>query len=283
MDCKQPVRDGPRCKKCAARRRWDRTLVEFPLRPCKTCDELITGANRRKAKYCSHACRVADRSSYPGRSTNQTTKTCPGCESEFSIAKAVAHRYIYCSRACRAEAKGRTTECKRCGSPFRHPATENRSYCSETCRRPPAIKVCENCGIEFRTQPSVANAGRRYCSRRCYVTSSAETSIERIVREALESGGYDFDVQVPIGPWVVDFALGHLVIEADGDYWHSLRPEADARKTANLEDRGFTVWRIAESEIVAPDFRGSLLGRLREHGYDRAPAPLASEAADIAA
>jgi very-short-patch-repair endonuclease len=109
--------------------------------------------------------------------------------------------------------------------------------------------VCAGCGDRFRTTPAYAAAGRRYCNARCYRTSSAETSLERATRLALEAAGFAFDQEAQTGRWVVDFRLGDLVIEADGAYWHSLRPEVDARKTADLTARGYTVLRLAEDQI----------------------------------
>lgn len=97
------------------------------------------------------------------------------------------------------------------------------------------------------------------------MTSGAETGIERKVRVTLEHLGYDIRVQPQVGPWVVDFAVGSLIIEADGDYWHKLRPEVDARKTADLEARGFTVWRLRETEINADRFDALLERRLADY------------------
>lgn len=80
----------------------------------------------------------------------------------------------------------------------------------------------------------------------------------------LEAHSVAHEVEAAIGKWAVDFRVGSLVIEADGDYWHSTDRaiEADARKTRELEAMGFTVWRIPESEIMAPAFPGVLARRL---------------------
>jgi very-short-patch-repair endonuclease len=256
IDCGAAVHSGPRCGSCGAKHRWAKSLIDNPLPLCLTCGSAITSRNRRKAKYCCHACRVADRASYTGRSLNRITKTCPACGREFAVAVSVAKRYNFCSRDCSAS-RGLDATCARCDGPFRHSQVQRRRYCCETCRRPPALVACAHCHEAFRVAPSTAGK-RRYCSRRCYVSSGAETSIERIVRETLEASGVKFEVQVPIGPWVVDFLIDRLVIEADGDYWHARRPGADARKTADLLSRGLSVWRLSESHIVSPDFAVSL-------------------------
>lgn len=251
-----------RCAKCSALLRWARDVATDPLPACKTCGDTITGKNRRRALYCSHACRVADPASYTGRSLNRVTKVCRGCGVTFAVPVAHDARFNYCTLECSLSHRGVDAVCGRCGGPFRHGAAGNlRRYCCETCRRPPLVIDCTNCGTAFRVVPS--KEGRaRYCSRRCYVSSGAETSIERRVREVLERLGVAHEVQVQVGPWVVDFLLGTLVIEADGDYWHTLRPDADRRKTADLESRGLTVWRLPECRIVRGDFPEVLAGML---------------------
>lgn len=125
--------------------------------------------------------------------------------------------------------------------------------------------TCELCGKTMRCTPSEAR-GRRYCSRGCYLASGLETGIERKVRENLEALGIAHAAQVQVGPWVVDFMLDNrLAIEADGTYWHSLRPGADKRKTDDLLSRGYTVWRFAEAEIRCEDFPAMLRRRLIDY------------------
>ena len=63
----------------------------------------------------------------------------------------------------------------------------------------------------------------------------------------------------------MDFLLGDLVIEADGSYWHSFRPDVDARKTAELTARGYVVWRLPEDEIRDVQFAADLAIRLDVH------------------
>lgn len=60
-----------------------------------------------------------------------------------------------------------------------------------------------------------------------------------------------FRRQVPIGPYVADFACHalKLVIEADGGV-HCLREEADANRDAWLAEAGYTVLRFDNSAIL---------------------------------
>lgn len=263
IDCDVTVVKGVRCKRHSALERW---RVRIPPRFCKICDKVIATRNKARAIYCSNTCRYGDPDlrARLGR-TNSVEKICPGCTATFSVPVATAHRYNYCSRACSKAARGRDAVCRRCGAAFRHGRAAVRSYCSETCRRPPIHVACEHCGTEFRAVPSRAK-DRRYCSARCYMASGLETSLERAVRLCLEADVLAFAAQAQIGPWVVDFLVGdRLVIEADGTYWHSLRPHVDRRKTADLTDRGYTVWRIPEVEIRDDQFATVLKGRLADH------------------
>jgi very-short-patch-repair endonuclease len=72
--------------------------------------------------------------------------------------------------------------------------------------------------------------------------------------------GLKFRRQVPIGPFVVDFAcLGRrLVVEADGPFHDS---DADAVRDAWLNTQGFRVLRFSNSEVAARDL---VLGRIIE-------------------
>lgn len=231
-----------------------------PDRHCKTCGTLITGRNRARAIYCSRACVYAspDVQSKLRAPRNSVTKTCPHCGQDFTIPASNADRYTYCSRTCSLDATGVTATCKRCGALFRHSRKATRHYCSESCRRPPVMVTCEECGATFRESPQSALM-RRFCSGHCYRASNAETSIERAVREALEARGVPHVAQAGIGRWTVDFlVMGRLVIEADGDYWHTLRPEVDARKTHELTRMGYAVRRLSESVINSDGFSAAL-------------------------
>ena len=61
--------------------------------------------------------------------------------------------------------------------------------------------------------------------------------------------GVRFRRQVPIGPWIVDFACLHpkIVIEVD-DSSHYWKDEED--RTAYIESQGFTILRLDNKEIA---------------------------------
>jgi very-short-patch-repair endonuclease len=68
-----------------------------------------------------------------------------------------------------------------------------------------------------------------------------------------------FEIQKKIGRYNVDFYLQHLdlVIECDGDYWHSLprSVERDRRKDKWLKAKGYNIIRLSESDINTDPFK----------------------------
>ena len=80
------------------------------------------------------------------------------------------------------------------------------------------------------------------------------TSIEKKVYEELKNKGLLFEKQKLInGKFLVDAYIPslNLVIEADGDYWHSLESniKRDKAKNAYLIKCGFNLLRLTETEI----------------------------------
>jgi very-short-patch-repair endonuclease len=71
-------------------------------------------------------------------------------------------------------------------------------------------------------------------------------------------GGYRFRRQVPIGPFIVDFAcLSHrLLIEVDGSQ-HAERVAYDHARTRWLESRGYRVLRFWNGDVLQ-DIEGVL-------------------------
>jgi len=88
--------------------------------------------------------------------------------------------------------------------------------------------------------------------------TTSPTSIEMIVRDLLESLGVRYCSQYPIGPFVVDFYIPRrrLVVECDGEYWHNLpgKREEDMRRDDWLQERGYRVLRLSESQIHRGEF-----------------------------
>lgn len=82
--------------------------------------------------------------------------------------------------------------------------------------------------------------------------SSAEIEFEEILEEL--DLAYIF--QKELDKWRVDFYLGFkIVIEIQGEYWHSLekKKEIDLRKKQDLENKGYKVFWVEESQLKDRD------------------------------
>ncbi len=84
-------------------------------------------------------------------------------------------------------------------------------------------------------------------------STDAETALWRRLR-GQQTGGVKFRRQVPIGPYIVDFASydPHIVIELDGSQHaepgHSKR---DAVRDRWLRTQGFTILRFWDTDVLA--------------------------------
>lgn len=79
------------------------------------------------------------------------------------------------------------------------------------------------------------------------------SSIEVAVCTALDEMGIDYEAQKAIGPYIVDifFPKINLIVECDGDYWHTLpgAQEKDRRRDTYFRSKGYTVVHLWEHEI----------------------------------
>jgi very-short-patch-repair endonuclease len=118
--------------------------------------------------------------------------------------------------------------------------------------------TCARCGKEFRlSSPGRVKEGKgRFCSFSCYRKFTGPTSIERRVRETIEGFGVEVHSEFPVSRRMVfDFYIPafNLLIECDGDYWHS-KPgvkKRDTRKDAHARKMGYRVERLSESFITS--------------------------------
>lgn len=97
-----------------------------------------------------------------------------------------------------------------------------------------------------------------------------DTSIEKKLAEYLHSSGISFKKQYLIIHFVVDFYIPdrNLVIEADGDYWHSLdkNKKKDKAKSAYLLKCGYNLLRLTETEINNNNFIKKTEEALKQYG-----------------
>lgn len=170
-------------------------------------------------------------------------KTCKNCSKQFGVIPARAKRANFC--------------CKNCLSEWMKTVKGEEHWHYTKVKRD-----CQQCGKEFTCVPAKVKYGEgKFCSRSCLGSHTSRTlsifkgptSIERKVAEWLKGLDIDFETQYSIGPWVVDVFLPGLdvVIECDGDYWHSLEEtvKRDRRKEYYLRKHKFTLYRFTESEI----------------------------------
>ena len=81
--------------------------------------------------------------------------------------------------------------------------------------------------------------------------TKAESALWSELR-ARQLSGYRFRRQHPMGRFIVDFVCleGHLVVELDGGQ-HAASVEYDAARTACLHERGFSVIRFWNNQVLA--------------------------------
>lgn len=81
------------------------------------------------------------------------------------------------------------------------------------------------------------------------------SSIERALEEALSRAGISFLPEWEYLLGVADFKIGHVIVFADGDYWHGPKfpkqQAKDHKQSIYLEAQGFRVLRLTETQIQA--------------------------------
>jgi len=107
------------------------------------------------------------------------------------------------------------------------------------------------------TKAKVMNAIKRQADHK------QPTSIERKIYDELKARSILFETQKLIGnKFIVDAYIPslNLVIEADGDYWHSLPRTIrnDKYKNICLRDWGYNLLRLTETNINNGIFREQL-------------------------
>jgi very-short-patch-repair endonuclease len=223
-----------RCQPCAEKHRRENPKRTPPT--CERCGQpcLTVWRSKRPPRFCSVLCR---NKAGAIDSSLLLTRTCKHCHKTFTVTPNDARRRV-------AES------------------------CSNTCRTGHHLWIdCAHCGNHFNARH---NTTRRFCSKRCYLSSWSESRIEKQVRISLESYGLDFETQFPIkGAHHFDFYVSalNLLIEADGTYWHS-RPwskERDAKKTAKAEALGYCVERFPESLIMSDEWTNAFDATIARH------------------
>jgi very-short-patch-repair endonuclease len=170
--------------------------------------------------------------------SNIPTILCTNCNKEIKK-KIGKSGYVYCSRTCYDE--------------FRKRNIVKR----EDSRKKIKLNCCL-CGKEYEKHPSLARFSK-YCSNRChnivnYINMpKKETSIERLLNDALKENNICFEKQIPIlNTTIVDFFIKpNIVIYTDGDYWHNIPKIKNKDIFINnlLKKNNYLVLRYTENEI----------------------------------
>lgn len=197
---------------------------------------LTKSADARARRYDAQRGRV------PWNVGPKITCACEICGASFDVPPSRTKALVrHCSRKCSHEAKRRVT------------GTEHKLWRRVECQ-------CAWCGDTFYAVPARLRVGQgRFCSRQCvgsYSTSMQDgrrSSIEIMVEDELAARGVQFIPQKQMGKFICDFYLpAHkMVIECDGDYWHSLPGKAvkDMNKDRWLTTHGQQIVRLTETEI----------------------------------
>lgn len=162
-------------------------------------------------------------------------------------------------------------ECAYCGNTFyvKPGRAKRRKYCSRKCNAkaastlsrkiiPRPTLTCEWCGKTYVPKEVYEAKSRRFCCHKCALAWNAVnlhsgTSIERTVCDWLLQLGIQYETQASVSKFFVDILIAdhNLVIECDGDYWHSIPgiPERDRMRDIIIRRMGYKVLRLKGSEI----------------------------------
>lgn len=227
---------------------------------CPNCKKefFILPYLQRATNYCSVKC-------YLDATRKKHKKICKICGKEFSIKDYLVKQGfgIYCSRKCQFtdyENHRVSLVCKSCRKTFFEPISvgKRKIFCSKECadnyKRDYVARICKNCHKEFSLPRWELNKGKgTFCSRNCYIKFNGETSIEEKIRKGLENRKIDFQQEVKIGKYYLDFLIPNknIVIECDGEYWHGLSRAKirDKNKDKFLKSKGYLIYRFGEKEI----------------------------------
>lgn len=149
--------------------------------------------------------------------------------------------YRYCSVACATSTTRATKWCKACGSKL-DAMGQASGYCSAKCQE---------------SHESLLAVERHFAAQREYMEwkkrTGHRTDIEAIVEAELKRLGVDYLFEETVDGYTCDFVLprARVVIECDGEYWHSSDSSKalDAHRDEELSRKGWTVSRLKGADI----------------------------------
>jgi very-short-patch-repair endonuclease len=112
---------------------------------------------------------------------------------------------------------------------------------------------------------------------RAFARPMKPTSIEKILYGILDGTGMAWTREIKISYWQVDTFIPELnaVIEANGDYWHSLPKNIanDGRKRTYLENHGYHVLFLMGTELMNGEAKPKLLNWIESLKSNTSPPP----------
>lgn len=222
---------------------------------CLRCEKQKIKTGKSKgflSPYCRSCC-----STIRWAKDKKPDLICKKCGKFFPFAQSGRKARVYCSRECRINQIEKI--CLICSKSFIVPASNANRYkqCSIKCSRSRGINSnCVKCGKEFRHSRT---QNRSHCSIPCYRKSKGETSIEKKVRLNIEKLNLNFTQEFSVTKnRIYDFLIPskNLLIECDGNYWHSLPTAiiADEKKNKTAKEFGYKLIRFSETEINTENF-----------------------------
>lgn len=205
---------------------------------------------------------------------------CEECGRTYYGPPTILRNRRWCSWECRTATPRDWRSCERvpwrceaCGlERLQQPSEVYRRFCSLKCRdvitaveRQKRVEVaCGHCGKRFQKRPSEIKIGRgKFCSRRCAglgrPLNGRPSKVASAAVTLFASRHPDIAVEPEkrVSRYSIDLAVPHLrlAIELDGVYWHSLPAiqAKDRRKTADLEQAGWTVLRVVIAARATPE------------------------------
>lgn len=211
---------------------------------CKTCGKEFWKPSRGIRPYCSHICSAI------GRRLGELVK-CEWCGKEVYKPQClfISHKNHFCSIVCANKFQGRNKlkyNCKICGKLFEWSKsriqTNNPTYCSIECRN-----QCDEWRQNACIKANVAQQEKKGLNK-------LEITGRHILEELHLKNGIDFQEQVLMAKkFLVDVVIlgKKIVIQWDGDYWHSLakRKRLDRSQDAYLNKLGYSVLRFRQSDL----------------------------------
>lgn len=279
--CRKPfVKMAGSAGKYCSRACFSNSPKRRDTRACEACKRTFVCMPSSKKRFCSLQCGAPFRPQ--SMRMIREKRTCEVCKMPFRLNRAVGQGYAgkYCSRFCSDSAVKSfpgdriQKQCEYCGKSFEvYPSHAHIRCCSNSCGKKNMAKTnvgvahplykakipmaCEICGTIRMVKPSLVSRYRA-CSRSCAsiigkTNQPRVSSIERKMEASMSEIGISAIAQFVFGRWICDFAFPdqRLIVECDGDYWHSLpkRKRLDKIKDKQITNKGWRVLRLREWEI----------------------------------